>query len=285
MTVESAAPVVDAHAHVWRAAPDYPDPGATIVSPVSDVPVALLEEYMDEHEVDRAVLVQPICAGADNSYVAQLAQTNPHRFAAVCAIDSASPTSTEDLEAWSKRGCRGVRVRPLNPGESDVLDRPSNRSLWECAEKHRLVVSLFAGVGHLVAIRKLARAFPRVPIVIDHMGHPSPARQGQRSDWRELLELAQEPQVFIKVSGYHYFSAEPYPYRDTLALVRALREAFGARRLLWGSDFPHVLLRCGYRRSRLLPQRLFDFLDSGELAEVMGGTASRLYWPVPVVST
>ena len=51
--------VVDAHLHVWRAVPDHPQPSATIVSPCSDVPVELLRQYMAEHGVDKAVLVQP----------------------------------------------------------------------------------------------------------------------------------------------------------------------------------------------------------------------------------
>src|SRR5438552_4160508 len=52
--------IVDAHLPVWRAIPAYPEPAVTTISPVSDVPVELLREYMAEHGVDRAVLVQPM---------------------------------------------------------------------------------------------------------------------------------------------------------------------------------------------------------------------------------
>ena len=61
--------LVDAHAHVWRAVPNYPEPAATTVSPVSDVPVEILDEYLTEYGVDRAVLVQPVYPGEDNGYV------------------------------------------------------------------------------------------------------------------------------------------------------------------------------------------------------------------------
>ncbi len=65
--------IVDAHAHVWRATPGYPEPAVTTVSPVSDVPAEVLAEYMAEHGVGRVVLVQPLYPGEDNSYVADCA--------------------------------------------------------------------------------------------------------------------------------------------------------------------------------------------------------------------
>ena len=35
---------------------------------------------------------------------------------------------------------------------------------------------------------------------------------------------------------------------------RAIYDRFGPARLVWGSDFPHILLKIGYRRALLLPQ-------------------------------
>ena len=72
--------LVDAHAHVWRAVPNYPEPAATTVSPVSDVPVEILDEYLTEYGVDRAVLVQPVYPGEDNGYVADCATADGTPF-------------------------------------------------------------------------------------------------------------------------------------------------------------------------------------------------------------
>ena len=268
--------VVDAHTHVWRAVPDHPEPAATIVSPASDVPPSLLADWMEEAGVARAVVVQPICAGTDNEYVVGLAAAAPDRHAAVCVVDPASPAAATELERWAARGARGVRLRPLLPAEADVLESAAGRVLWEAAGRLGLVVSILGGPACLRALRARAEEFSDVPVVLDHAGYPDLGRGAA-----ELLDLAGAPSVHVKVSGFHYFSSEPYPYRDSLPLLRELHRAFGARRLLWGSDFPHVLLRCGYRRSRLLGDTLLDFLDDAELAEVMGGTASRLYWRDP----
>ena len=61
-------------------------------------------------------------------------------------------------------------------------------------------------------------------------------------------------------------------------MVRAVYDAFGPDRLIWGSDFPHVLLKTGYRRSLLLLQRFYSYLPEKELDLIMGGNAARLYW-------
>src|SRR3989304_3204534 len=98
--------------------PDYPDPAATIVSPLDSVPIELLDQYLDEYGVERAVLVQPIYPGEDNSYVADCAAARPDRYAAVCVVDPGRPEAADRLEYWvDQRGCRGLRLRPRLPRE------------------------------------------------------------------------------------------------------------------------------------------------------------------------
>ena len=48
--------------------------------------------------------------------------------------------------------------------------------------------------------------------------------------------------------------------------------------MIWGSDFPHVLLQSGYARARYWVERHCDYLSDDELSDVMGGNAAALYW-------
>lgn len=271
--------IVDAHVHIWRATANYPNPSATIVSPFSDVPIDLLADYMDEHFVSRAVLIQPLYPGEDNSYVADCAAAQPEKYAAVCIVDPAKAESPDRLEYWVKeRGCKGLRLRPMIADEESAFQSAASLGLWERAAALGIVVNIVARPQHIAAIRQRAEQFPTVPIIVDHMAHPHPDDGIHAESFRTLLNLARFPNVFVKPTGYYYYSGERYPYQDCWEHFRAVFEHFGAARLIWGSDFPHVLLRTGYRRSILMQERVFPFLTPADMALMMGENALRLYW-------
>jgi predicted TIM-barrel fold metal-dependent hydrolase len=268
--------------HVWRAAA-LGDPAAetpTIVSPRADVPRELALAYLDEHGVDRAVLVQPVFRGEDNSDVAECAAAAPERFAAVCVVDPRVPGAGERLDHWATHhACRGLRLRPRIPGEDAAFGDPATDVVWEQARRLGVVISVLAGPEHLATLAVLAERFPEVAVVVDHLAHPDAAAGARAAAFQALLDLARHPHVFIKVSGYYYFSKQSYPYEDCWDLVRALHDRFGPDRLIWGSDFPHVLLKTGYRRSLLLAERFFAFFTAADRELFLGGNAARLYWP------
>lgn len=270
---------VDAHLHVWQAAPEATPAVQTIVPPQTDVPIELASETMAEHDVDRAVLVQPVFRGEDNSYVAACARAAPEKFAAVCVVDPRNRGAAERLEHWVQQGCRGLRLRPRLPGEEAIFGDPATYPLWETAERLGVVVSLLAGVEHAAAIGRLAEKFPGVPIVIDHLGHPDPRSGADGGDFGAVLDLARHPKVSMKLSGFYHFSHERFPYADCRSLVRAAYERLGPERLLWGSDFPHVLLACGYARSRRVLEEALVSWSAAERGCVLGGNARGLYWP------
>jgi len=67
----------------------------------------------------------------------------------------------------------------------------------------------------------------------------------QSEEWRRLLGLAQHSQVHVKSSAFFRVSKEQYPYADAAAALRVLVDAFGARRVMWGTDWPWVSEQCG----------------------------------------
>lgn len=272
--------IIDSHLHVWRSAPDFPDQTATTVSPASDVPLEVLNEYMQEYGVDRAVIVQPVYPGEDNSYVAECAASNPDRFAAVCVVDPRKADAADRLEYWvDERGCKGLRLRPRVPDETACFGDESTFALWERAQALGVVINVLGNAEHLATMSKLAERFSDTDIILDHIGHPNVATGVQSELIQSLLDLARHPRIHIKISGYNYYSQQPYPYVDCHELVEALYDRFGAARLIWGSDFPHVLLKAGYGRTLKLPERALTFLSHSDREQIMGGNASRLYWP------
>jgi L-fuconolactonase len=267
--------IIDSHLHVWLSDKTYPDPAATTVSPVCDIPVELLLGYMDELEIERSVIVQPMFPHEDNSYMVQCCDRWPERLAAVCVVDPNVSGADERLRHWHQQGCRGLRLRPRMPSEESCFGEPSTYALWETAAELGMVVSLLANTKHVPTIVDLARRFPKATIVVDHLAHPD---LGTELNAQPILELADYPNVVVKISGFPYYASEPYPFPDCHELVSEIFSRFGPDRMMWGSDFPHILLQTGYLRSVRLLERLLPDLGSNDLETIRYTNAKRLYW-------
>ena len=86
------------------------------------------------------------------------------------------------------------------------------------------------------------------------------------------------PKMHVKVSSAPNFSTEAYPHRDIQPLLRKLFDAYGPRRLFWGSDFTR--LRGTYANCLRLFQEDLDFLSAEDREWITGrGIADALHWP------
>ena len=67
-----------------------------------------------------------------------------------------------------------------------------------------------------------------------------------------------------------------YPYPEAQALIRGLRDAFGAGKLIWGSDMPNVERFCTYRQCVDYVRGHCGFLSSSEKERILGRNAAEL---------
>ena len=184
------------------------------------------------------------------------------------------------LTSWlhgSKRGIRGLRLFP--PRERPDLarwpDEPAVYPLYEAVTALGVPVCLSQPAAHLEATGMLARRFPRLILVMDHMS--SVPMDASAVETRALLALAQEPNVHVKFSTQNFAAVD-----DRAAIPRFIRElagAYGAARLMWGSNYPVS------KGSEAEPYRdLFEqgiaavsLFDDGAAEQMLGGTAARVF--------
>ena len=276
--------VVDSHLHVWDGTAAGLDPGpmARGYSAQSSASVELFTDYMDEAGVSRAVFVQPWFYHWDNTYMVRCLQRYPDRFRGACVIDPRGPKAPAELRRWRAEGVTGIRLRPFRPGEDGGpgpwLAADETLPLWEALAETGTVVTILHGGADLDRLPALLARFPSLTVIVDHLNDPDPRHGLDQPAFRSLLALARHRQVHVKLSGFHHFCHERYPYRDGMPFAEAAFRAFGAARCMWGSDFPHVLAGCGYVRSRHLLPREARFLSDAERDLVMGGTAERIWF-------
>jgi len=263
--------LVDSHLHIWS-----DDPGLYPWGPISgaeppDIPgsVDWLLELMTRFQVSTAVAVQSRVYGFDNRYVADAIAAHGDRIVGVGMIDLRGDPVAQ-VDELVRTGFRGIRIDAL--GDPTAWDSRLATAAWAAARDVKLPVDLLVGSDQLGRLQQLAEDMPDVRVIVEHMG-----LWGFRSTrgLAPLLELGPRENVLAKLTLADV-SAEGPPFRDLHPVVRSLREAFGADRLMWGSDMP-------WRGADLYRETLdafefeMDFLSENELALIFAGTARRAF--------
>ena len=116
--------------------------------------------------------------------------------------------------------------------------------------EHGLVLELpVVFPRHLDDVPELARSFPSLTIVIDHLGKP-PLGTAEMARWGVGIRAAADsPNVAAKISGLNTALRRPdWDADDLREAVTVAVECFGPERLLCGSDWPVALLNGSYAR-------------------------------------
>ena len=103
--------------------------------------------------------------------------------------------------------------------------------------------------GALDGPAEVLRRHPELVVIVDHLGLRQNPTFGLDSppmrDLPRLLELAEHPNIRVKLSGVPTLSGTAYPFEDLWEGLDQVIDAFGAERLMWGSDISRVMGRAG----------------------------------------
>lgn len=270
--------IVDAQVHIWGAnTPERPWPqGRSRPHRPQPFTAEDLLREMDAAGVARAVLVPPSWEGDRNDLALAAAAAHPDRF----AVMGRPPLQPEPLTNWrQQRGMLGLRMTS-NTAEAQVLFTDPTAWLWAEAERNELPV-MVSPPGLLPQIDRIAEHHPGIRFVIDHLALRRDAKDAAAfADLPQLLALAGRPNVAVKASALPAYAGEPYPYPGLHPYIRQVFDAFGPRRMFWGSDLTR--LPCTYRRAITLFAEELPWLTPADQEWVMGrALCAWLRWPLP----
>lgn len=273
--------IFDAHVHIWaddrQAYPQVPG----LERPAAHRGgVEWLLELMAASGVGGALLVQTPWYGEDNRYFVDAMRRFPGRFAALGYLPNplARDAPGKLDRQYHVDGFRGIRVHLVEPrvvegvasGKADPLVRRARelgvpvQFLNRVPEQHEIILSL-------------ARRFPDVAFINDHLGHPRIAEGYPYPGSRTFFECGDLPNVYAKVSMHHVFSATGYPWDDLLEFQQLTLDAYGAQRLMWGSNFPMSMSSPSYAERLDVVREGLPFPNDDERAWILGRTASSLW--------
>lgn len=214
-------------------------------NPINEVPDASrVLQWMKEENVDGIVAVQKrMIYRYDNSYILDSSDKYPDLFSAVVILNAEDDATPGLVQRYvNDHGLAGVRLfggrKP--DGSMPWLNSPQALKTWEVCNENGLVMdlevlSVGGGGPSIPAIIELARRYPNVRVVLDHLLEPE-MDEGHHFGMDERYEtLAAEKNISFKFTSINLDICREAGIPANKVLRRAV-DLFGADHVMWGSD-------------------------------------------------
>jgi len=278
------APRIDAHQHFWR----YDPAGYAWID---DALAALRRDFLPDDAavemaragVDACVAVQARQTIEETRFLLALADAHPFIAGVVGWIDLQARDARQQLEACAPHPkLVGMRFIVQSEPDDRFMLRPAFLDGIALLQDAGLAYDILVYSRQLPAAVELVDHFPAQRFVLDHLGKPD-IRGGGFDAWqRDVRTLAARPHVVAKLSGliteadWTRWTPEMLgPYLDVVF------DAFGAERLMIGSDWPVCTVAGDYARTMRVVTDYVARRPQAEQDAVCGGTAQR-FWNLAV---
>ena len=266
----------DTHAHVCGPIELHPYAERRVYTP----PDALLSSYrhmLDTLGIARAVLVQPSVYGTDNTVMLDsISEFGLDRCRGVAVVDD--DVADAALERLHEAGVRGVRVNVVDvPDRSHgVIDMAPLAQLAARVKRYGWHVEFLMHTDEFPDLDRQFADFP-VDIVLGHLGYMKTDKGVDDPGFQALVRLMRRGTCWVKLTGPYRISTRPLPHADTVLFAHALLEA-APERVLWGSDWPHVMVKTAMPNDADLADLLLDWIPDPRLREqVLVANPAKLY--------
>ncbi len=260
--------IVDAQIHLW---------GTGLPSNLSHRQVThfTAEEaivQMDESGVDAAVIHPPGWDPHATEMAFEAVRDYPGRFAIMGSLPLEHPGSRTRIAGWRDQpNMLGLRYTLLRDPARQWLADGTLDWLWTEAEKADVPIALLA-TDSLTELARIAERHPGLRLTIDHLGGRGGLTtlkdHAAMTHMPQLLALAKFPNVAVKATGAPGYSAEPYPFPTMQLYLRQIYDAFGPRRMFWGTDI--TKMPCPWRQCVTMFTEELPWLGEDDARLVMG---------------
>lgn len=275
--------MIETHIHLFSAdTKSFPYAENAPYKPKAD-PVEDYVAFAVKSGIEHAVIVHPEPYQDDHRYLDYCFAHEPKKdyFKATMLLDPQREDTPQRMDALMKKHpgrFRALRVHRMSgpPTTSGLIkDRdlasPGMRKTWQAAQDRGLMIQMHFHPNFAKEVFAIAKQFPKVPVLIDHLGRYG---QGTVRQFNDLLALAKLPNTVMKFSGVSYSSQEPWPHTDTMQQVRNLFDAFGAERMVAGTMGMDAE---EFDKAVKLFDQFFAFTSAANREKLLAGNARKLF--------
>jgi len=249
--IELHAMRIDSHQHFWR----YDSAQYPWIE--GDWPIRKdflpddLAPILKHHKIAGTIAVQARQSWEETSWLLELAGQYDWILGVVGWIDLRSESLPQQLEAAAVHK-KLVGFRHVVQDETDpefLLGPPFLQGIRALESQGRFAYDLLIYHHQLASAIRFVERFPSLRIILDHLAKPD-LRKLAKQPWADQIrQMGEFSQVACKISGL-ITEAEWSHWKedDLLYYLEVVWEAFGPKRLLFGSDWPVMLLSGSYER-------------------------------------
>ncbi|CAM4449047.1 amidohydrolase family protein [Paenibacillus xylanexedens] len=271
---------LDAHQHFWEYnVVEYGWIGEEMKTIRQSFLPEDLEPLLVQSGLDGCIAVQARQSLTETEWLLQLADRHECIKGVVGWVDLCSDEVRNQLELFASNPyLKGVRhVIQDEPDLKYVLREDFQRGI-SLLKEYGLAYDLLVSKEQLPYAVELVKTFPEQRFVLDHLAKPD-IKSGILSPWKEALEsLAAQPNAYCKLSGMvteaDWVNWTP---KDFTAYLNIAIEAFGAERLMFGSDWPVSNVSATYSEVYGLIMSHINTLPISDQQMILGGTCAAFY--------
>ncbi len=272
--------IIDAHQHFWQYNPvtfSWIDESMAAIRQ-SFLPEDL-KELLGKNNVDGTVLVQVNQTMEENDFFLSLADKNPFIKGVVGWVDLQADNLKEQLDSFgSHHKLKGFRHIVQAEQDPSFMQRPHFERGIAMLDSFNYTYDILIYPHQLASATKMVKRFPNQRFVIDHLAKPY-IKKGLVEEWKkDMLQIAAYENVYCKISGMvteadwkNWTIPDLRPYLD------AAVEAFGVKRLIFGSDWPVCLLAADYTNVLSITQQYFEAFSVAEKECFFATNAIQFY--------
>lgn len=270
---------IDAHHHCWRyTAEEFDWINYDMRTIRRDFSPTDLAPHLAATGLDGTVVVQARQTLVETRMLLELARQHSFIKGVVGWVPLIDPQVSRMLDHFqSEPKLKGVR-HVLQGQPDSYMANPAFDTGLKAVAARGLRYDLLVKAPQLPAAIQLVDRHPTLSFVLDHIAKPAIAG-APPPEWRkQIAELARRPNVCCKFSGV---VTEVLGYEWTPQLLQpyfnVVLNAFGANRLMFGSDWPVCLVASDYVRWYRFVEQCTAALTPAERLGILGGTATRFY--------
>ncbi|MBA0883485.1 amidohydrolase family protein [Flavobacterium undicola] len=272
--------IIDSHQHFWIYEAEkhaWIDDDMKVIRK-NFLPEDLKLVYQN-NGIDGCVTVQADQTVAETDFLLDLAEKNDFIKGVVGWVDLRASDIDTVLKQYSQfPKLKGFRHVVQGEADHNFMLRPDFLNGIAALEKYNFTYDILIFPHQLGAALELVRRFPNQKFVIDHIAKPY-LKYGFYDGWATLMKaIGEYKNVHCKLSGMtteaDYNNWTPEQIEPYMQLVL---DAFGANRILFGSDWPVCLVAGNYTKTKELITNFIAKLSSEEQAAIMGGNAMQFY--------